>query len=92
MNKTLNKVCLITGVGDGTGAYTARRFAKSGYKIAMIARDKERLSKLERELPSAKGYICDVSNLEKLHNLGWDQFYLSDFSPDGEYSGKTNEN
>ena len=32
------------------------------------------------------------SNLEKLHNLGWDQFYLSDFSPDGEYSGKTNEN
>ena len=25
MNKTIDKVCMITGVGDGTGAYTARK-------------------------------------------------------------------
>ena len=65
MNKTLNKVCMITGVGDGTGAYTARKFAKSGYKVAMIARDSQRLDNLEKELPNSKGYNCDVSDLEK---------------------------
>ena len=61
-----NSVCMITGVGDGTGAYTARRFAKAGYRIAMIARDKARLSSLESEIPASKGFICDVSDLHKL--------------------------
>ena len=61
-----NSVCIITGVGDGTGAYTARRFAKAGYRIAMIARDKARLSSLESEIPGSKGFICDVSDLHLL--------------------------
>ncbi len=61
-----NSVCMITGVGDGTGAYTARRFAKAGYRVAMIARDKARLSSLETEIPGSKGFICDVSDLHLL--------------------------
>ena len=61
-----SSVCMITGVGDGTGAYTARRFAKAGYRIAMIARDKARLSNLETEIPGSKGFICDVSDLHLL--------------------------
>ena len=44
------KVCLVTGVGDGTGASIVRRFAKEGYRVAMLARNKERLAKLEKEL------------------------------------------
>ena len=32
-------VALITGVGDGTGAALARRFAEGGYHVAMLARD-----------------------------------------------------
>ena len=59
-------VCMITGVGDGTGAYTARRFAKAGYHIAMVARDKNRLSNLENEIPNSKAFYCDVSDLLKL--------------------------
>ena len=59
-------VCMITGVGDGTGAYTARRFAKAGYHIAMLARDKNRLSNLENEIPNSKAFCCDVSDLLKL--------------------------
>ena len=59
-------VCMITGVGDGTGAYTARRFAKAGYHIAMVARDKNRLSNLENEIPNSKGFTCDVSDLIRL--------------------------
>ena len=59
-------VCLIVGVGPGTGAECARRFARGGYAIAMIARNRERLDELESELGDAKGYVCDVSDLEQL--------------------------
>jgi NADP-dependent 3-hydroxy acid dehydrogenase YdfG len=56
------EVCLITGVGPGTGASLARRFAQGGYQIAMLARDKERLQELESEIPESKGFVCDVSD------------------------------
>jgi len=59
-------VCLITGLGEGTGGFTARRFAKAGYRIAMIARSEERLKRYENELPDSRGYICDVSDLNLL--------------------------
>jgi NAD(P)-dependent dehydrogenase (short-subunit alcohol dehydrogenase family) len=55
------EVCLITGVGPGTGAALARRFAK-GYKVAMLARNEERLRKLEDEIDGASAFPCDVSN------------------------------
>lgn len=55
-------VCLISGVGPGTGSALARRFAAGGYHVAMLARDTERLSALEREISGAKGYPCDVSD------------------------------
>ncbi len=32
-------ICLITGVGDGTGSASARRFAQGDYQVAMLARD-----------------------------------------------------
>ena len=41
------KIALITGVGPGTGSSIARRFSTGGYKVAMIARDEERLKSLE---------------------------------------------
>ena len=47
-------VCLITGLGDGTGGACARRFAAGGYRIAMLARTKERLDRFEVEL---EGYF-----------------------------------
>lgn len=55
-------VCLISGVGPGTGSALARRFAGGGYRLALLARNEERLAALEKELPGAKGYRCDVSD------------------------------
>ena len=55
-------LALITGVGPGTGAATARRFAAGGYRIAMLARGADRLKALETELPGSRGYVCDVAN------------------------------
>ena len=60
------KIALITGVGPGTGSSIARRFSDGGYKVAMIARDKERLKSLEDELENSKGYSCELRNPESV--------------------------
>ena len=60
-----NKVCLVTGVGPGTGAALARRFAQ-GYAVAMLARSADRLAALEREILGSRAYACDVADAEAL--------------------------
>jgi len=55
-------VTVISGVGPGTGSALSRRFAAEGHRVAMLARNRERLAALERELPGARGYACDVSD------------------------------
>jgi len=60
------QVAVVTGVGPGTGASIARRFAQGGYKVAMLARTRDRLAALERELAGAKGYPCDVTDEAQL--------------------------
>jgi len=55
-------VALVTGVGPGTGAAIARRFSAGGYDVAMIARNRDRLALLEKEIPSARAYPCDVTD------------------------------
>jgi len=56
------KVCVVSGVGPGTGAALTRRFATGGYRVAMLARNTERLAQLETEIAGAKAYPCDVSD------------------------------
>ena len=57
-------VCLISGVGPGTGAALARRFASGGYRVAMLARNEDRLCTLESGIEGSRAYVCDVSNSE----------------------------
>ena len=41
-----NKVCIVTGVGEGNGRSISKRFSKEGYRVAMLARNKEKLDQL----------------------------------------------
>ncbi len=59
-------VCLITGVGWGTGAALARRFGPGGYAVAMLARKEGRLKQLEDEIADSRGYVCDVTDIAAL--------------------------
>ncbi len=61
-----SKICLVTGVGGATGAAIARRFARDGYRVAMLARNRGRLDRLQKEVVGAKSYACDVGDLEAL--------------------------
>lgn len=53
-------LAVVTGVGPGTGASIARRFAEGGYRVAMLARNEARLSALEQEIPDSIAVPCDV--------------------------------
>jgi len=57
-----NPVVVVTGVGPGTGAAIARRFSRGGYAVAMLARNGDRLTALEREIERARAYPCDVTD------------------------------
>jgi NAD(P)-dependent dehydrogenase (short-subunit alcohol dehydrogenase family) len=61
-----SRVCVVTGVGPGTGAALARRFAADGYRVAMLARDATRLDKLAAELDGSAPYPVDVADLDAL--------------------------
>ena len=65
MNQT-SPVAVVTGVGPGTGAALARRFARGGYAVAMLARDRTRLTSLEREIAHSRAYPCDVTDETQL--------------------------
>ena len=60
-------LAIVTGVGPGTGAAIARRFAAGGYRVAMLARTAERLAALEAELPDAVAVACDVADAAALN-------------------------
>jgi NAD(P)-dependent dehydrogenase (short-subunit alcohol dehydrogenase family) len=59
-------VCLITGVGPGTGSALVRAFAGAGYRVAMLARSRERLEALAFDVPEAHAFPCDVSDDDAL--------------------------
>jgi NAD(P)-dependent dehydrogenase (short-subunit alcohol dehydrogenase family) len=61
-----DRVCIVTGVGEGNGRSLSRRFAREGYAVAMLARSRERLDAFEQEIAGTKGYVCDVTDAQAI--------------------------
>jgi NAD(P)-dependent dehydrogenase (short-subunit alcohol dehydrogenase family) len=59
------EICVITGVGPGTGSALVRKFSER-YRVAMIARNEQRLQELAREVPGAIPFVCDVADVGAL--------------------------
>jgi NAD(P)-dependent dehydrogenase (short-subunit alcohol dehydrogenase family) len=55
-------VCIVSGVGFGTGLAISQRFAEGGYQVAMLARNAERLAQFEADVPHTRAYVCDVAD------------------------------
>ncbi len=64
-----NKVCLVTGVGPGTGRAIAGTFAGNGFEVAMLARNRERLEEIRSATPNTHCYPCDVTDFEHLRSV-----------------------
>lgn len=61
-----DRVCLITGVGPGTGSALVRRFAEGGYRVAMLARSGDRLQATERDVAGTSAFPCDLADASAL--------------------------
>ena len=63
------KVAVVTGASSGLGADAARAYAEQGAHVALLARRKEKLDSVVKEIEAAGhkaiAVQCDVSN-EKL--------------------------
>jgi NAD(P)-dependent dehydrogenase (short-subunit alcohol dehydrogenase family) len=57
-----DRIVVVAGVGPGTGAAIAERFAREGDRVALLARTEERLRELETRLPGSRGYPVDVTD------------------------------
>ncbi|WP_193433503.1 SDR family NAD(P)-dependent oxidoreductase [Streptomyces fodineus] len=60
----------IVGAGPGLGAAVARRFGREGFAVALLARDRDRLDTLVRDLGGsgvlARGFLADVRRPQEL--------------------------
>ncbi|MFQ5698229.1 MAG: SDR family NAD(P)-dependent oxidoreductase [Myxococcota bacterium] len=62
------RVCVVAGVGPGTGAAVSERFAREGDRVAMLARSSDRLAALAARIENARPYsvdLCDRDAVER---------------------------
>ena len=59
---------LVAGVGPGLGIAVAARFAREGYRVAMLARDRDKLAALAAQAPDRLVPIaCDVTDPKQVN-------------------------
>lgn len=58
------KVAIVTGASGGIGAATAKLLSSKGVKLALVARSKDKLEALAKELPNSIAIQADISNVE----------------------------
>lgn len=67
-----DKVAVVTGASSGLGADAAREYAKNNAKLALLARNKEKLEKVKKELEELGAEVfaveCDVTNESSVKN------------------------
>jgi NAD(P)-dependent dehydrogenase (short-subunit alcohol dehydrogenase family) len=59
---TTGPVCVVTGVGPGTGLAVVRRFAAGGYRVAMMARSADALAAFAGGTPDTHPIPADVAD------------------------------
>ena len=68
-----DKVIVITGASSGIGEASAEEFAKRGANIVLVARRKDKLEKVEKNLAKysvkTMSIVCDVSEKEQVKQM-----------------------
>jgi len=74
----VKKVALVTGASAGLGVEFARQLSKRGHSLVLVARRKDRLEELARELGNARAVAIDLSKKDAAAKL------LADLETNGE--------
>jgi uncharacterized protein len=69
MSNLTNQTALVTGASSGIGAAYADRFAKRGYDLVLVARDRTRMETLAERLRRETGVSIDILQVD-LTNAG----------------------
>src|SRR5579884_597561 len=72
------KVALVTGASAGLGVEFARQLSKRGLRLVLVARRKERLDELAKELGNARAVAIDLSKSNAAAKL------MADIESNGE--------
>lgn len=56
-----SKVAVVLGVGPGLGTAVARRFAREGFAVGLMARSEEKLTPLQTEIENGGGTALSIS-------------------------------
>jgi NAD(P)-dependent dehydrogenase (short-subunit alcohol dehydrogenase family) len=66
MSEANKAVAVVVGIGPGLGAAAARRFARGGFAVALVARGEEKLVPVKAEIEEAggvaRGFACDTTD------------------------------
>lgn len=69
-----NKIALITGASQGIGAAVAKAYAKAGAHVILVARNQDKLEKIDDEIRESGGQATlmplDLMRLDDLEKLG----------------------
>ncbi len=63
------KVAVVTGASGGIGLAAAKLLSSKGAKLALVARSKEKLERLAKELPEALAVPADMSNVKDVKSM-----------------------
>lgn len=64
-----NKIAIVTGASSGIGKATAELLTKEGVKVALVARSKDKLKKLEKKLVDSYAVVCDMTQEKEIVNM-----------------------
>jgi short-subunit dehydrogenase len=64
-----DKVAIITGASGGIGLATAKLLSSKGAKLALVARSRDKLELLAKELPDAVAVPADLSKVEDVKKM-----------------------
>lgn len=67
MSNLTNQTALVTGASTGIGAVYADRFAKRGYDLVLVARDRTRMEALAKQLRQETRVAVDILQADLTH-------------------------